>query len=229
MTREFTGLPATGDGAPSWRLARLLRRTVGPLILATYRTRIIGIENVPADGGYILAGNHVSYLDPVLMWCAAPRETHFIAKSELFEVKPLKWLLSRVWVFPIARDSADREAIQRATSLLGRGEPVGMFPEGTRRRAGAPVDDAALGEAHSGVAFIAMRAAVPVVPVGIANTDLALPAGAKIPRFPRVTLTFGEPVWPDLFQEGGRKERTAAMTSEIMRRVAAARDAAGRE
>lgn len=221
MSAPFLAARATGPDAPKWRLARFLRVTVAKLILAAYRTRIVGEENLPKSGGYILAGNHVSYLDPVLLWGAAPRETHFIAKQELFEGGFLAWLLPKAWVFPIRRGAADREAIQRATDLLGFGEPVGMFPEGTRQR---PGDSSAIGEAHSGVAFIAMRAGVPVVPVGISGTEHALPAGAKVPRFPRVTVRYGKSVFPGDFTEGGRKERTAAMTAEIMRRVTQARD-----
>jgi 1-acyl-sn-glycerol-3-phosphate acyltransferase len=197
--------------------------------VALYRIRVFGRENIPADGGYILAGNHVSYLDPALLWSMAPRETHFVAKSELFKHPLLGWALPRLWAFPINRASADREAIQRATDLLAHGEPVGMFPEGTRRRPGAAHSDDQLGEAHAGVAFIAMRAGVPVIPVGIAGTDRALPPGAKLPRFPRVTFCFGHPVRAEDYADGGRKEKTAAMTAEIMRRISAARDAAGEE
>ncbi len=225
MSAPAFGSPAIGPDAPKWRLARILRVTVARLFIAAYRVTIVNAEKLPATGGFILAGNHVSYLDPTLLWCVMPRETHFVAKSELFKTGPLGWLLSRVWVFPIQRASADREAITQATNLLTGGEPVGMFPEGTRRRPGAVVADD-LGEAHSGVAFIAMRAGVPVVPVGIIGTDKALPAGAKIPRFPRVTIRIGDPVYPDAFTEGGRKEKLAAMTAEIMKRIAAARDGA---
>jgi len=217
------GSPASGPDAPPWRLARFLRATAGKLLLAAYRTRFEGAENVPAEGGFILAGNHVSYLDPALLWCGVPRETHFIAKQELFDMPVVGWGLPRVWAFPIHRGTADREAIQRATELLKLGEPVGIFPEGTRQAAGASAD---VGEGHSGVAFIAMRAGVPVVPVGISGTEKALPRGAKIPRFPRVKVRYGPAVRPEDFTEGGRKERTEAMTAEIMRRIGAARRAA---
>lgn len=226
MSAPPLGTRMSGPGAPRWRLARLLRVTLAKVILALYRTQISGAENVPATGGYILAGNHVSYLDPVLLWCAAPVPTHFIAKQELFETPVVGWVLRRVWAFPIRRGTADREAIGRATDLLGAGEPVGIFPEGTRQAAGAVTEDAA---AHGGVAFIAMRADVPVVPVGISGTDKALPRGAFFPRFPEVRVRYGEPVCPEDFTEGGRKDRTAAMTSEIMRRIALARAASGRE
>jgi len=205
-------------------LARAVRATAGKLFLAVYRTRFIGEENVPRDTGAILAGNHVSYLDPALLWCGAPRHVHFMARSALFEQGLLGWGLPRLWSFPVKRGEPDRAAIGTATDLLKAGELVGIFPEGTRVRHGGA--DAELGEGQGGVAFIAMRAGVPVVPVGIAGTDLAMPPGAKLPRFPRVTFRYFDPVHPDDFTEGGRKERVAAMTDEIMRRIAAARDQA---
>jgi 1-acyl-sn-glycerol-3-phosphate acyltransferase len=229
VTSDLLGRPATGPDAPRWMLARFIQATLAPLFRAIYRVRVLGLENVPTVGGYVLAGNHVSYLDPVLLWCVVPKETHFVAKSELFDNALIRWVATRVWAFPISRASADREAIARATSLLQRGEPVGMFPEGTRRRGDTPVSEDNLGEAHSGVAFIAARAGVPVVPVGISGTDRALPAGAKLPRFPRVTIRFGEAVSSEGFTQGGRKEKMAAMTAEIMRRIAEARDTASRE
>ena len=227
MSAPPLATPVHGPNAPKWRLAHFLKAVVAPLLIGAYRTRFLGVENVPATGGFILAGNHVSYLDPALLWAGAPRETHFFAKQELFDLPVMGWGLPRVYALPISRGSADRVAIQRATDLLTYGEPVGIFPEGTRQVAGASTDQPA--EAHAGVAFIAMRARVPVVPVGIAGTDRALPKGAVLPRFPRVTIRYGEPVRPEDFSEGSRKERTQAMTAEIMRRVASARAAAEKE
>ena len=226
MSAPAFGTPASGPDAPKWRLARFLRVTVAKMLLAAYRTRVLDEQKVPATGGFILAGNHVSNLDPALLWCTIPRETHFVAKIEMFDSPIIGWGLQRFWAFPIKRGAADREAIQRATTLLTYGEPVAMFPEGTRRRADTVIGEDGLGEAHSGVAFIAMRAGVPVLPVGIVGTDEALPPGAKLPRFPRVTIAYGDPVHPDDFTEGGKKERLAAMTAEIMRRIAVARDGA---
>lgn len=218
--RPFQGQLISGHGAPAWRLARFLRVTVGRLLLAAYRTRFVGTRNVP-DSGAVLAGNHVSYLDPALLWCGAPRPVHFVAKAELWRVGWLGWCLDRFWAIPVERGSADRAMISKATEFLGHGELVGMFPEGTRGQS----DSDELGNAHGGVAFIAMRAGVPIVPVGIAGTDKALPRGAKVPRFPRVVFSYGEPVHPDDF-EGGRKERIEAMTKELMRRIAVERDRA---
>ncbi len=202
------------------RLTRVVRGTVGRLVLAAYRTRFCGVERVP-EGGAILAGNHVSYLDPVLLWCGSPRPTHFMAKSELWDVPVVGWALPRLLAFPVRRGAADRQAIATATERASAGALIGIFPEGTRQRPGAHDD---LGEANEGVAFIAMRVGVPVVPVGIAGTERALPAGARLPRFPRVTVRYGEPVDPSAYTEGSRKERLEAMTAEVMRRIAAARD-----
>jgi len=199
-------------------LTKVLRATFGRIVLAAYRTRFIGTENIP-EGGAVLAGNHVSYLDPVLLWCGAPRPVHFMAKVELWESRLLGAALDRLLAFPVHRGAPDRAALMRATELLRSGELVGIFPEGTRQDSST----GELGEASEGVAFIALRASVPVVPVGIAGTERALPRGARLPRFPRVTFKFGEPVHPGEVEAPGRKERVDLMTSLVMRRIAAAR------
>jgi len=217
---DLRGKPYLGPQAPKWRFARGVRATAGKVACAAYRVRFIGWDRVP-HGGAILAGNHVSYLDPMLLWCRTPRPLHFVAKAELWEVGWLGWTLDHFWAFPVRRGTADREMISTASALLGNGELLGMFPEGTRNRDNA--DE--LGEAHGGVAFLALRADVPVVPVGIAGTDRAWPPGKKLPSFVPVVINIGEPVCPSDF-EGTRKEKVEAMTAEIMRRIALARDEA---
>lgn len=206
------GLPVSA-GTSTWWFAHSVRATIGSLLLLVFRVRLLNADRLPA-GGAVLAGNHVSYLDPALLWCISPKPVHFMAKSELWGSRFIGWVLDQFWAFPVDRSGADRQAISTATTLLGAGELVGMFPEGTRRRGSA--ED--LGEAHGGVAFVAMRAEVPVVPVGIVGTERAWPAGQKLPRFVPVTMSFGDAVHPDGF-EGPRKERVAAMTAEIMERI----------
>jgi 1-acyl-sn-glycerol-3-phosphate acyltransferase len=228
MSAPPLGSPISGEGAPRWRLPLFLRTWPASLVMAMYRTRIRGLENLPPEGGYIIAGNHVSYLDPVLLWCAAPRPVHFIARDNLFGLPIARWWLPRLWAFPITRASADREAIQRATKLLQVGDVVGIFPEGTRQ-ATSETADQDLGAAHSGVSFIAQRANAPIVPVGISGTQKALPRGAILPRFPRVTFCFGEPVYPAQFEALDRKERLSAITAEVMRRVTEQRNLAAKE
>lgn len=210
---EKRGKPARGSGSPGWALAHTVRGSAGRLLLAAYRVRFIDAARVPPTGA-ILAGNHVSYLDPALLWCGSPRPVHFMAKRELWETGWLGWVLDQFWAFPVERSGADREAITTGTDLLTRGELLGVFPEGTRRRGG----DDELGQAHGGAAFMALRAGVPIVPVGITGTAEAWPPGRKLPRLVRVTIRYGDPVYPSEF-EGSRKERVAAMTAEVMRRV----------
>lgn len=203
-------------------LATVMRPIAWPVFMAAFRVRVIGRENVPVSGGAILAGNHVSYMDPVLLWEFAPRERpHFMAKKELFKGL-IGWLLKEFYAFPVVRGSADRAAITTATKYLENGELVAIFPEGTRS------SDGEAGEAHGGVSFIAMRAGVPVIPVAFVGTDKVLPRGQKLIRPARVTIKFGAPIDPASFTEGSRKERMEALTATIMVRIAEELDAARR-
>ncbi|MBN2247243.1 MAG: 1-acyl-sn-glycerol-3-phosphate acyltransferase [Coriobacteriia bacterium] len=197
---------------------RAVRATFGRLVPLAFRTRIVGAERIPVDGA-LLAGNHVSYLDPVLLWCMSPRPVHFMAKSELFGKGFIGWLLPRLWAFPVNRGEPDRTAIVTASELLRSGELVGVFPEGSRRGAET---DAAVGAAHGGAAFIALRAGVPIVPIAFVGTDRAMPRGASLPRLVRVTIHVGEPI--DLARiapDAGRKERVAAVTQRMMEEIGA--------
>ncbi len=193
-------------------LARFMRGWPSRFVLWLFHTRVIGIENVP-PGGAILAGNHVSYLDPILLWCAAPRRTHFMAKQEFWDAGIVGKFLDRLWSFPVKRGEGDRAAITRATALLQAGELVGIFPEGTR--AEGPGQE--LGSAHGGVAFIALRASAPVVPVAFVGTDKAWPRGQRLPKRAPVTIAIGEPIDTSaVAPEAGRKERVAVLTTHIM-------------
>jgi 1-acyl-sn-glycerol-3-phosphate acyltransferase len=195
----------------SFWFARVVRATLGALLVAMFRVSLPGADRIPR-GGVILAGNHLSYADPILLWCRSPRPVHFMARSDLWEHDVLGWGLDHFWAFSVHRGAADREALQQASAYLKAGEPVGIFPEGTRKFHG----DA---EAQGGAAFLAIRNGVPVVPVGIAGTDRIKPPGAKTFHFPKVVMAVGEPILPDAFPEGGRKERVEALTAEIMERI----------
>lgn len=198
-------------------LPRFVRATLGRLVRAMFRTRLDGAENIPAKGA-ILAGNHVSYLDPMLMWCASPRPVHFMAKRELWDSPVIAWILPRLWGFPVTRGEPDRTAITTATELLKAGELVGVFPEGGRAEEGS--DE--LRAAQGGAAFIALRAGVPIVPVAFVGTEKAWPKGAKRPRLVRTYISVGAPIDPEgILPEGGRKERVAAITAVVMERITA--------
>lgn len=196
-------------------LPRMVRATLGRLLLLLYRTRLDGVENIPT-GGALLAGNHVSYLDPMLMWSASPRPVHFMAKRELWDSKFIAWLLPRLWGFPVNRGEPDRTAITTATELLKSGELVGVFPEGGRAEEG----DARLREAQGGAAFIALRADSPIVPVAFVGTERAWPKGARLPRLVRTYIRIGAAILPSaVLPEGGRKERVSALTTLVMERI----------
>ena len=192
-------------------IAHLVRGTLGAFLSAIFRTRVVGRENLPSTGGVILAGNHISYADPILLWCRSPRPVHFMAKTELWSNDVFGWGLDHFWAFPINRGASDRAALAKAGEYLKAGDPVGIFPEGTRNFEGNA-------EAQGGAAFLALRNDVPIVPVGIAGTDRIKPPGTRGIHFPKVVISFGKAIDPAAF-EGGRKERVEAMTTEIMRRI----------
>lgn len=193
-------------------LGRIVRPLGRPLLSVLFRIRQHGQELVPAQGGAVLAGNHRSYMDPIILWCVSPRFVHFMAKEELFKGF-IGWALPRLWAFPVNRAGADRAAIAQATSFLEAGDLVGIFPEGTRGTEGET------GSAHGGAAFIAIRAGVPVVPVGFVGTDKVWPKGQRFPKLRRVTIRYGRPIMPTDFPEGSRKERVALLTELIMQRI----------
>ncbi|NLE64765.1 MAG: 1-acyl-sn-glycerol-3-phosphate acyltransferase [Elusimicrobia bacterium] len=149
-----------------------------------YPCRITGRENVPKKGGLILASNHESNIDPILLPVASPRQMRFMAKEELFRNPFLGWAIRTGGGFPIQRGRADRGALQEFLKQIDLGYPVLIFPQGTRG-----------GEnPQSGVGFLAANSGVPVVPVRIRGTDKVLPKGAKVPRRISVTVTFGRPL-----------------------------------
>jgi 1-acyl-sn-glycerol-3-phosphate acyltransferase len=141
-----------------------------PILRLAFRYQARGADNLPREGGFVLAAGHVSNLDPwalgLELW---PRRfLRFMAKSELFWF-PLSLGVSGVGAFKVHRGRADRDAIDTAISLARAGNVIGMFPEGTRRKKGLRKKFVA--QAHTGAARIALEAGVPLVPAGIKGTD----------------------------------------------------------
>ncbi|MCX8008014.1 MAG: 1-acyl-sn-glycerol-3-phosphate acyltransferase [Coriobacteriia bacterium] len=200
-------------------LGPAVRFLARPLIRTAFRVRDRGRENLPSSGPAIIAGNHRSYMDPVILWSICPRPVAFMAKRELF-TGFLGWALPRLWAFPVDRRGADRAALLRATEVLSEGGVVGIFPEGTRQY------DDSLGEAHGGAAFVALRASAPIVPVGIVGTAAVWPRGQRLPRLRRVTIVYGEPIRPEEFPHGSRREQVEELTRRIMERIAECVEAA---
>jgi 1-acyl-sn-glycerol-3-phosphate acyltransferase len=179
--------PSRADVA-LYRVCRLI--TVG-ISRAFFPGRVTGRDNLPSDGPYILAPVHRSYLD----WLIVARVTskprlRYIAKAEIWKSGPVGRLLEALGAFPVNRSGADRDALERCRAVLAGGEPLVMFPEGTRRT-GPVVEDL-----REGVAYLAMRAGVPVVPVGIGGSERAMPRGSVFPRPHRVDVVVGPPLFP---------------------------------
>ena len=154
-----------------------------------FRFEAKGREFIPKKGGFILAANHVSYLDPIAIGAGCPRTVHFMAKDGLFEYPLLKSWLKAVGVIPVKRNSADTSAIKQALRLVRCGESLGLFPEGTRRTEA----DMYLNP-EPGVGFLAAKGGVPVIPVFIAGTFKAMPRQARSLRFARISVHFGKEI-----------------------------------
>ena len=197
------------------------RQAVLPVRLA-FRMRTTGRADIPRPP-FILSGNHASYLDPVLLAVTIWPPVSYMAKVELFEgSRRFAWLLRRLLAFPVARGTADRGAISEASRRLEAGGVVGIFPEGTRGGGEG-------GEVFGGAAMIALRAGIPIVPVGITGTGDALPRGARRLRLSRVSVVFGEAIRAEDVSGDSRRERVDALTARLMGRIADAVRAAGGE
>jgi 1-acyl-sn-glycerol-3-phosphate acyltransferase len=170
-----------------------------------FRLRASGVENVPPEGGFVLAANHTSNFDPWPLGLPLfpRRQLRFMAKSELYWF-PLTPLLNAAGAFPVRRGERDLEAIQTAVELCRAGEVVVMFPEGTRRRKGLRKKHEA--RPHTGVARIALEAGVPLVPAAVKGTD-------RLSRLGPLRVAFAKPLAP----EGTPHELTERLMTEIER------------
>jgi glycerol-3-phosphate dehydrogenase (NAD(P)+) len=163
----------------------LARSLVQAIVEVLFRPRRFGRRHVP-DGPVILASNHRSFLDPLVIGCSLRRRVFFMAKQELFQNRFLGWLLSRLGAFPVRRGESDEETTRTALELLARGSALVMFPEGTRIRPGA------LGTPKRGVGRLALESGAPVVPVAVSGTERARRGWLLRPV--RVELRFGRPL-----------------------------------
>ena len=150
--------------------------------------RVTGREHIPEKGPVVIASNHISNWDPILIGLGCPREMFFMAKRELFANKALAWLISAYNAIPLDRGGADRKALRTARRILAKDGALLMFPEGTRSRTGE------LGEGRPGVAVIAASARSAIVPAFITGADD--PSGALRKRG-SVRVSFAEPIVHD--------------------------------
>jgi 1-acyl-sn-glycerol-3-phosphate acyltransferase len=191
---------------------------LGPLLRLLFRPRIEGLEHVPETGAAIVAGNHLSFSDHFLMPAVLKRRITFLAKAEYFTGPGIKGRLTAAFFrsagqIPVDRSGkeAGQAAIREGLGVLGKGELLGIYPEGTRSH------DGRLYKGKVGVAVMALRAGVPVVPCAMIGTFEAQPPGTVVPRLRPVAIRFGEPL--DFSRYAGMENEKAvlrAVTDEIM-------------
>ncbi len=191
-----------GRGA---RLAyRVVRAVVWLVAKALLRVTVKGVEHVPQSGGYVLApGGHRSILDTPLAALAGPRVLRYMGAETYFAIPGLGLFLRALGGFPVERSTTDRRALRLSEEVLRNGEPLVVFPEGTRQV--GPI----VQPLKEGAAFLACRASVPILPIGIGGAERAMPIGGRFIRPSRVVIVIGEPMHPPSRGDGERVRRSA--------------------
>jgi 1-acyl-sn-glycerol-3-phosphate acyltransferase len=153
-----------------------------------FRIEIIGRERLPAHGPFVLTPVHRSNIDFLLAAFVVPRRMRYMGKASIWKWRAPGRFFNMLGAFPVHRGSADRESLRTCIRIIENGEPLVMFPEGTRQ-AGPEVE-----ELFDGAAYVAARTGVPLVPVGIGGSEAAMPHGAKFIKPRKVVLVVGDPI-----------------------------------
>lgn len=207
-------------------LYHLSRGVLRVLLAVFWRPTVTGLHNVPGSGPVILASNHLSFIDSVIIPLVVPRRVAFLAKAEYFTGRGVRGAFSRlmftaVGALPVDRNTqrAAQASLDAALGVLRAGEGFGIYPEGTRSR------DGRLYRGRTGVGWLSVASGAPVVPVGLTGTDKVQPVGARMVRpFRKVTITFGEPVRPEDHLGGPAAKVRREITDTVMDRIAAITD-----
>lgn len=163
-----------------------------PLMHILFRVKFEGTENIPADGNYIYAANHITILDPFYVGLGSRKELYYMAKSDLFKNKLLAAFLRKMNAFPVKRDTSDRASLRRAEEIIKSGGSLGIFPEGRcNLEADLPK------QAKAGIGFLVSRCKCPVIPISLYNEK-------KGKLFSKLTVRFGKPI---TCEELGIKEK----------------------
>ena len=216
-----------GSGVPGGSVPRVTYRALRLLTLVWRkvwcRMSVKGVEHVPRSGPVLVAANHLSFLDSIVIPVAVPRRVRFLAKSDYFTGTGLsgawnRFFFTAVGAVAVPRGShADAQAaLHLAKDVLDRGEAFGIYPEGTRSR------DGRLYRGRTGVAWLALETGAPVVPVAVRGTDRVQPVDSKLVHPHKIVVEFGEPVPVETvahLTSAGQKRR--ALTDLVMERVQA--------
>lgn len=198
---EEASLELTGAPLVVYRAIRLL--VLQSIAKVWFRLEVVGREHLPATGGFVLApGGHRSILDTPLVSLAGPRVLRYMGAETYFNTPGLGWFLRAMGGFPVERSATDRTALRLAEWVLTNGEPLAVFPEATRQS--GPL----IQPLKEGAAFLACRAGVPVVPVGIGGAERAMPKGARWIRPRKITMVIGQPIEPVKRVDGARVKRS---------------------
>ncbi len=220
----MTGIATHFAGSgPFSRLAYFVARAVVATVTRLYtRMTIEGREHLPRRGPYVLAPVHRSYVDTPIACCVTRRRLRYMGKDTMWKYRWFGWILSSLGGFPVSRGTADREALKRCVAVLESGQPLVLFPEG-ERKSGPTVQPL-----FDGAAYVALRAGVPIVPVGIGGSERVMPKGAKFVFPHKVHLIIGEPIQPEPTTRSGRVPRSAIRqtSDELHARLQALFDAA---
>ena len=203
---------------PLTRIQRVWYAFVRSLVIGFSRTfwrlRVEGTEHVP-EGPFILSPVHRSNIDTPLVAAVTRRPLRYMGKDAMWKYGWSAWFFTSLGGFPVHRGTVDREALKKCVTVLEGGEPLVLFPEGTRR-SGPVVEDV-----FDGAAYVALRTGVPIVPVGIGGSERAMPKGAKFIHPVKVRIIVGEPLHPPVTEGGGRVPRRAVreLTAELQKRL----------
>jgi 1-acyl-sn-glycerol-3-phosphate acyltransferase len=184
-------------------LYRFVRALVLGVAKAFGRIEVIGRENIPRDRPFVLAPVHRSNVDFALVSLVTTRRMRYMGKDSIFKFKFLNPFFFALGAFPVHRGAADREALRMSIAVIECGQPLVMFPEGTRQS--GPV----VQELFDGTAYVAAKAGVPIVPVGIGGSEAAMPKGSKFIHPTKLVLVVGAPIDPPAPRESGGTSRRA--------------------
>lgn len=198
MARVKSKLARAGFGARAFYF--VIRSIVVGFSYTWLRLKVTGRHHLPKEGAYILAPTHRSAMDIPIGAAASRRRLRFMGKDSLWKIRPIGAALSALGGFPVTRGSADIEALKRCIAVLGEGEPLVLFPEGTRRFGDEIV------ELFDGASFLAHKTNLPVVPVGIYGSEHVMASGSKRIRRSHCVMSIGAPIHPST-QAGTRASR----------------------
>lgn len=192
-----------------------LRSIIGFLLKQLTQTEFIGVENIPPEGGVLIACNHMSRLDiPVLFITPNRPEITALVTTKYLKYPLLRWFIVTAEGIWLDRDTADFSAFRKAVEALKQGKALGIAPEGTRSQT------AKLIEGKPGTALLALRTGVPIVPVAIVGTEDGMSKLLRLKR-PRITAEYGKPIIPPKLDRSNREGQLQNLTDEVMCRIAA--------